>query len=47
MFIPYRCETCENSVYLPEDSCYDCGVNAEDDDECEENYVEMKGVKLR
>ena len=40
MFIPYRCEDCIYGIYNHEDSCYENGCSASDDDECEELFQE-------
>lgn len=40
MFIPYRCEDCIYGIYNREDSCYENGCSASDDDECEELFQE-------
>lgn len=40
MFIPYRCEGCIYGIYNHEDSCYENGCFASNDDECEKLFQE-------
>ena len=43
-FIPYRCEDCIYGIYNHEDSCYENGCFASDDEECRELFRKVTGV---
>jgi len=38
IFIPYRCEDCIHGKYNHNDSCWENGCTAEDDEECRREF---------